>query len=271
MRSALNRDFTGIDPYTTQYKGRSLQRVSVTAASNDPANWLASPLPGSPSPGAANSVTRSVPKPVVVGINVIQNSNESAVIRLNQAVRINATFSFSEALSNVQLEYFIENHETFNEVRSAIAMNAIGNGQYTLATPIPGQADRAIVRYRIKADRGSGSEVVSPRSDDPQIVPVTATTKEAWHSYFVQPTRTATRPAYDFFISTANTNTLNSNASQNPKRVLTPDPPGYPRDEPFDGYYPTFSQYNPINYPTGHSAQVERDRASRICMQWCGL
>src|SRR4051812_5979272 len=34
-------DFTGLNSSLYQYKGRSLQRVSATAASNDPANWVA--------------------------------------------------------------------------------------------------------------------------------------------------------------------------------------------------------------------------------------
>ena len=38
--------FTGLSSTNYQYKGRSLQRVSVTWPSSDPANWLASPLTG---------------------------------------------------------------------------------------------------------------------------------------------------------------------------------------------------------------------------------
>src|SRR4029434_9277341 len=58
-------DFTLLNSASYQYKGRSLQRVSPTAPSNDPANWVAvRPAFGTttfadlPTPGAANIVTR---------------------------------------------------------------------------------------------------------------------------------------------------------------------------------------------------------------------
>ena len=63
-------DFTGLISSSYQYKGRSLQRVSATAAANDPANWLAvrttvggGTFADLPTPGAANIVSRTVPKP----------------------------------------------------------------------------------------------------------------------------------------------------------------------------------------------------------------
>ena len=68
MRLGAGPDFHGINRYQYQYKGRSLERVSVAGGENDAANWLASPLPAGPSPGAANHSVRAVPKPVVVRI-----------------------------------------------------------------------------------------------------------------------------------------------------------------------------------------------------------
>ncbi len=61
--------------------------------------------------------------------------------------------------------------------------------------------------------------MVSPRPDDPF----------AWHGWFVSPVRSASRPSYDLFISTASLNRLATNISQQPRRVTLPDPPGYPR------------------------------------------
>ena len=71
--------FTGLTAATYQYKGRSLQRVSVAGNSNDPANWLASPLTG-PTPGAAQAVTRSVPKPVVIAKSAVQTSDAATIV-----------------------------------------------------------------------------------------------------------------------------------------------------------------------------------------------
>ncbi len=87
-----NPDFLGISLTPYQYKGRSLQRVSPTATSNDAANWLASPFPGNPTPGTANTVTRAIPKPVVVALSIFQNDDESPVIRTAHAVRVECDF-----------------------------------------------------------------------------------------------------------------------------------------------------------------------------------
>ena len=98
--------FIGLSSTNYQYKGRSLQRVSVTWPSDDPANWLASPLSG-PTPGAAQAVSRSVPKPVVIAQSPVQTSDGARIVRANKAVTVNCLFSSITNLSNAQLEYFL--------------------------------------------------------------------------------------------------------------------------------------------------------------------
>ena len=88
---------TGLNSTNYQYKGRSLQRVSVTWPSSDPANWLASPLTG-PTPGAAQAVTRAIPKPVVVAFSAVQATNGATIIRSNQPVTVNCTYSATNGL-----------------------------------------------------------------------------------------------------------------------------------------------------------------------------
>ena len=217
-------DFTGLNSAAYEYKGRSLQRVSATGLSNDPANWIAvRPVLGAttfadlPTPGAANIVTRAVPKPVVVQYTVAQVSNGATIIRASQTVKITCTFSSTVALSNVQVEYFLENMNAFGEARTLLAMTALGNGQYSAT--LPGQTDRSIVRWRIKADRGEGSELVYPRADDPVAVQVGAPSylatpappnavdrvpaaREAWQAYFVTPNRSSSKPIIDIIVST---------------------------------------------------------------------
>ncbi len=240
--------FYGISFSPYQYRGRSLERVSVAGGSNDPANWIASPLSPGPSPAAPNSQIRAEPKPVVVEYSVSQASDESSIIRSGETVNVEAAFSSSTSLSSVQLEWFVDNIESTSEARSTINMHSVGGDRYATDTPVPGQIDRSIVRWRIRANRGSGIEVVSPRPDDPQIAPIgTGGAREAWHGYFVEPVRTSSKPIYDFFISNANVANLDSNISQNPRRVTSN---GYPRDDPKDGYYPPNQDYNPVNYPS---------------------
>ena len=242
---AAGDDFTLLTSAAYQYKGRSLQRVSAAAASNDPANWLASPLSPGPTPGAANAVTRAVPKPVALAAGAVQLSDDSAVIRAAQQVRIGITMSSLASLTNVQVEYFvdaIDGATAYSEPRATVAMTALGNDQFTAT--LPGQADRSVVRWRVNADRGDGLEQVFPRTDDAAIVPVGATAREAWASYFVQPVRTTTKTAmYDVFVSNSDATgasfnglnglaALNYNITGNPKRVTNSANTGLPRDIP---------------------------------------
>ncbi len=224
--------FTGLNSTNYQYKGRSLQRVSVTWPSSDPANWLASPLTG-PTPGAAQAVTRTIPKPVVVAFSAVQTTNGATVILSNQPVTVNCTYSATNGLTNVVLEYFVENVNLTNQSHTVVAMTNVSGATYTVN--LPGQTNRAIVRYRFKADRSDGLEVVSPRADDPQITPVgTNNALEAWWGYYVTPVRTTTNAAsYDIFVSNDNYRIISNNIVQNPKRVTAASATGLPRDTPY--------------------------------------
>jgi len=215
-----NEDFTGLNHLAYQYRGRSLERVSFVHSANDPGNWLASPLPGNPSPGRPNAVNLPVPKPIIIHFNVSQQSDEAAIIRDNQPVRIDCAFSGVHSLSNVALEWFVENINGSDENRTLAPMSSKGPTQLGRFTAVlPGQPNRTIVRYRFRADRGAGDEVVSPRADDPF----------QWHAYFVTPVRTSTKPIYDCFISANSLSVLQRNITQSPRRITTPDPPGRPR------------------------------------------
>src|SRR4030095_12807340 len=120
----------------------------------DPANWLASPLSPGPTPGSANAVTRVVPKPVVVSLLAAQASDESQTIRASEPVEVDAYFSGTTALSSVEVAWFVDDIESTSETRTAIAMNDLGNGHWATSAPIPGQANRSVVRWRIRANRG---------------------------------------------------------------------------------------------------------------------
>ncbi len=254
-------DFTGLDSATYQYKGRSLQRVSATAPANDPANWIAVRLASNPvtfadqpTPGAENIVSRNFPKPVVTEYLATQASDGAAIIRATQQVKITCSFSSMASPADVQVEYFVENMNAFNEVKTTVTMTASGNGQFIAM--LPGQPNRTLVRYRIKANLGDGLEVVAPRVDDPAVVQVGAPTyqasppkrlparREAWYAWFVSPVRTSTRQIYDVLVPTDGTanearfNGLNGfqslaySSNGSPKRVTSTDISGQPREIP---------------------------------------
>ncbi len=219
---ALGADeqWTGLRTSDFQYYGRSLERVSFTHPADDPANWLASPAPGTPSPGRVNAVQRTRPLPVIVQLAVFQDIDEQRLIRQNQRARVDAAFSATNELAAVELEYFVDNIELTSEPTTNLVMTAIGdsiNRRFT--TVVPGLPDRSVVRYRIVATRAGRREVVSPRADDPF----------RWHAYFVSPSRASTKPVYDCFISSESLSRLESNVSGSPRRVTAPDPPGNPR------------------------------------------
>ena len=262
-------DFTGLDSAAYEYKGRSLQRVSVSGFSNDPANWVAVRPPigatfaDLPTPGAENIVTRAAPKPVVVAISAAQLTDNAPIIRASVQVKVTCTFSSLVSLANVQVEYFVDNMNAFGETRNTVTMTALGNGQYSAT--LPGQVSRSIVRYRIKANRGDGVELVAPRADDPAVVQVGAPTyqasppkrlpaaREAWFLYFVTPVRTSPKPVYDVIVPTdgstvddsASTNTTQFNGINgfqamaydckgSPKRTTAENTASsYPRETPY--------------------------------------
>jgi hypothetical protein len=169
-----------------------------------------------------------VPKPVVTALAAYQDSTGSIIIRSNQPVRVDCTFSATNVLNSVTVEYFVDDINVTNETRSTVIMAPVGlpsEGRYTAL--LPGRPNRTIVRYRIRANRGTGVEAVSPRADDPF----------PWHAWFVTPERTSTNRIYDCFISSASLNTLGTNL--NPavpgsvdisvqRRITLPDPPGNP-------------------------------------------
>lgn len=206
--------WTGIKAQDWQYRGRSLERVSATHPSSDPANWLASPFPGNPSPGQPNALTRVVPLPAVIAHRVTQATDDTFPIRAGQPARVEISFSGTNELGPVRLEYFLDEINRTNETVNSIAFT--GTPPHLSAT-LPGFAPRAMVRYRVLAQRqtsgqGSFEERVLPRLDDPF----------GWAGFFVVTNRTSKTPAYDLFASTNSLNQLVRNLQDNPNQGWNP-------------------------------------------------
>jgi len=212
-------DWTGISELSHQYRGRSLERISMTWGSHDPANWLASPLTPGPSPGRPNAVSLPQPFPVVTQFRALSPTG-SVLIRANEAVTVEATLSpHPNPPAQLQLEYFRDDINATSEARTVLSMAAVADQPGKWRATVPGQASRSIMRYRFLAVRTGAPEVISPRPDDPM----------AWHAWFVSPVRSSARPVYDLFISSASLSTLAANIAQSPRRITLPDPPGLPR------------------------------------------
>lgn len=212
---ALGADdkWTGIKQMEHQYRGQSLERVSISHDSSDPANWLASPLEKGPSPGRANSLQRPSPLPVVDRVYVVQKRDKAALIRANEEVRLTVGFTSAQGLGSVRLEHFVDDINKSDEVVSALTMTPTPNGQGLLFEAVlPGRSDRSVVRFRVLAQRDGREERVVPREDDPF----------GWRAYFVTPTRTSANVAYDLFLSDASIKQLAVNARDNPNNGYRP-------------------------------------------------
>ncbi|MBL9173250.1 MAG: lamin tail domain-containing protein [Verrucomicrobiales bacterium] len=214
-------DWTHLRSEDYQYRGRSLERVSPTHPAGDPANWLASPLPAGPSPGRPNATTLSVPRPVVLAQDVRQAVDGSDIIRSGQATRIECVFTEGTGLSDVRLEWYREDLDAPDKPVTIQPMWPVGSGlDARFQAEVPGKPDRSVIRYRIRARRGDGDEVVSPRADDPM----------AWHGWFVTPRRAPTTNAiYDVFISRASLTILRTNIASQPRRVTGTGSAAQPR------------------------------------------
>ncbi len=172
-----------------RYRGVSLERVSFDLPGGLVYNWAPSPVDGA-TPGRPNASARAVPLPIVVGLAAVPAAGPGPLIRSGDAVQVRARFAPAGDLGGVELQYFVDDVSSTGEPVTTVPM--AGDGEYSVV--LPKRPDNSIVRYRVRADRGAGLEVVSPRPGDPN----------AWHAYFVSPVvDTATR-LYQVFISPAN-------------------------------------------------------------------
>ncbi|MGV3771988.1 MAG: lamin tail domain-containing protein [Verrucomicrobiales bacterium] len=205
-------EFTGLNHMLYNFRGRSLERLSYQADSNDPANWIASPIPGEPSPGSANSQHVTELPPVVISFQVLPTNGE-VLARKTVPVRIEATFSKLQ-ISNPTIEFFDDNINLTNEVKSVLAMERSPDSPFTYVATLPGKGDRVLVRFRFRSELGESVTVISPRPSDPY----------QWHSYFVSPARISANTVNDLFISNANLSRLQANLSHNPNSGYIPAP-----------------------------------------------
>jgi hypothetical protein len=190
-----------------QYRGVSLERVSFDFPAGLLYNWAPSPVDGA-TPGRANSAARSVPLPVVVSLAAVPAGGPGPLIRRTDQVQIRARFDPPQSVGQVFLDYFVDDVASTGEAVVSVSMAddgasggdpSAGDDEYSVI--LPQRGDNTLVRYRIRADRGGGLEVVSPRPSDPH----------PWHLYFVSPVINTRTPVYQLLISPANWTTMWNN------------------------------------------------------------
>jgi hypothetical protein len=203
-----------------RHLGHSLERVSFSLPSTELANWAPSPLDG-PTPAKPNASARATPLPVVAFLLAEPAAAPGEVIRAGDEVRIQAEFTPRAPAGAVELEYFVEDIERADEPIETAALHDDGRqggdllpGDAAYSAILPGLPDNAIVRYRVRADLGSGVETVSPRPTDPF----------GWHAYFVQPVIETTTRTYHVFISRANWGRMYTNITGGRVAGCAPSP-----------------------------------------------
>lgn len=241
----------------TQYRGRSLERVSPSEASSSIANWKASVFPGNPTPGRPNSTRAAELFPVVERHALAQSVDGSFPIRDKQNSRVDVLFSSALGLGKVRLEYFVDEINRTNETVFQIPMEGAAPA---FSATLPPFASRSVVRYRVMAERqpragGAFEERVLPRLDD----------AFSWMGFFVVSNRpAATNDAYDLFLSTNSITQLTRNFSDNPINGYNPKP-GTPVLGRFNDTEPAFLAYqgNVYDVQVRHSGSFYRRDVSR--------
>jgi hypothetical protein len=175
----------GLDQH--RFLGRSLERLNADQPGTLVANWVASPLDGA-TPGRANTRT-ATRLSAVAEIQVAGGAVAS--IRAADSPQVRVRFAGSDA-DRAQIEYFVDDLDRTDEPLATVALGRREGGFLTAS--LPAQKTNAIVRYRVKGDRGQGAEVLSPQAGDP----------DDWHAYFVSPDVPGKTAAYHLFISKAN-------------------------------------------------------------------
>ena len=172
-----------------RYRGVSLERVSMGVIADEVANWWPSEL-DAPSPGAAYAGARDEPLPILVSKSA-SSLDPDPLIRDGEEVTLTLGFSEYGALSDVRVDYFVEDLTVPDEPYDSIFVadeDFVGRSVELL---LPGQAADSVVRYRVFGDRGAGVELISPRPSDPH----------PYHAYFVSPEVDANARVYQLFLA----------------------------------------------------------------------
>ena len=198
-----------------RYRGRSIARVVFDGDGSDPGAWEASDLDGE-TPGRLRPSGRTVPIPVATDISVDGQGD----VPLTPGEPIVVRFNAPSDLPTARVEWFVDDLDT--ELESSEFVFAQSDGDGWSAT-LPGQPAESIVRFRLTADAGDGSEVMAPREGDPR----------AWFGAFVGDPVPGNTRAYKVYISPANLIRMSRNIQDG--RVLpggcTPNPTWNDREE----------------------------------------
>lgn len=189
-----------------RYRGYSMERVSFGIPATEPANWVVSAL-DAPTPGSANGGARALPHVIARAHGVAPLSGQAGPIRAGEQAQMRVQMSLVGAIDSAELEYFVDDVARTGEPVAAVALYDDGTsgdataGDRVYTSTLPAQAERSIVRYRVRVTAAGQARVASPRPDDPY----------QWHAYYVSPVIATETPVYELFIDPAAWTTMYQN------------------------------------------------------------
>lgn len=173
-----------------RHRGVSLERLSELVPADEISNWVPSAVDDA-SPGRAFAAPNDDPPPVLLTKHA-STASADPLIRAGEEVVLDLDFSTYGALSNVRIDYFVDDVQVQGEPVLSIDVPDTDFTERAVAVHLPGQPDESIVRWRVFGDRGNGVEQISPRPSDPY----------QYHAYFVSPVVDSNTRLYQLYIAT---------------------------------------------------------------------
>ena len=191
--SSVSYDDVSPWPTSPDGTGPSLELKGTGLDNTDPANWGASTANGG-TPLAVNSQV-GLNLPIVTGVN------DPNGISASDPVDIVATVT-GVGITSVELKYKLNfDADLTLTMYDDGAHNDGGAGDDVYGAQIPGQAIKTLVRFKVEATNGSGTQG-SPSIDDSMD----------YHGYYVKdPSVTSNAPILEWFISDADYTDMHTN------------------------------------------------------------
>jgi hypothetical protein len=172
-------------------RGRSLQRVAMSAPGDSPCSWRASDLDGM-DPGSVQSVVLDAALACVQAVSFGGGGEGPLPPGEDIAITVHAAGALGEPV----LEWFVDDVRRTDEEVGVAALVDDGTGgdpvagDHAYTAVLPAQPAQSILRVRVRADMGAGVEAAAPRAGDPA----------GWLARFVAAPRTGDTHAYDILI-----------------------------------------------------------------------
>jgi len=143
--------------------GPSLERIAWDLPADDCHSWRAS-LSANGSPGKANSVANTIPRPMISTFNI-----DPVLPHSSDKVNVEFTLDSPELIQSVQLQYETLTTKAKGALRT-LNMNLAreSGGLAAFAASIPSQLSQTLVRFNVKVALKDGNIILLPHKAEPR-------------------------------------------------------------------------------------------------------